>query len=334
MIASRWLKAACLLPLVGYSFVVVAPVIGAVGGWAILGAVLVLGAATLPLLPRYRFDRIAPSVLVGGLVGIAYLLAEEGIWAVSPGSFTALVGLTAGTILASPFVTAAWTFVEEEGIGWQIFSFQLLLVDLLLLLVLVASLGPLSSASGSSVLANLRALLVQQFTGIIDLARGSYVPGDLPLSQFPQPAILPLAALGLFGTISPLLRPQTVRGAEIPLTEFVEPRAFSTADEILLARHPEIQASLRRGTHVYRPPTRAFPGATPLLIAGLATLVLTAIGYVEGIYVLLALSGGAVGVAILVYLVQRPVRFRVPPAVRPSPQPAPRPLATEISDPP
>ncbi|MFZ1024340.1 MAG: hypothetical protein WAN87_09410 [Thermoplasmata archaeon] len=332
MIGTRWLRVFCLLPLVGYGFLVVAPVIGAIGGWAILGAIVVLGAAVLPLARAYRFDRIAPSVVVGGLVGVAYLLAQDGVWAISPGSFTALVGLTAGTILASPFVTAAWTFVEEEGIGWQIFSFQLLLVDLLILLVLVASLSSLSTVTGASVLANLKALLVQQFTGIIDLARGSYVASDLPLSQFPQPAIIPLAALGLFGTLSPLLRPQTVLGAEIPLTDSTEPRSFSVADELLLARHPEFQPQLRKGLRVYPPPARAFPGATPLLLAGLATVLLTAIGYAAGISVLLALSAGAIGVALVVYVMQRPIRFRTPPLVQASAQPSPRPLTPETSD--
>ncbi|MGA8425708.1 MAG: hypothetical protein WB778_01220 [Thermoplasmata archaeon] len=332
MIGSRWLKAACLLPLVGYGFVVVAPVIGAVGAWAAFGAFLVLAAAVLPLARQYRFDRVAPSVLVGGLIGVAYLLAQDGVWAISAGSYSALLGLTAGTILASPFVTAAWTFVEEEGMGWQIFSFQLLLVDLLIMLVLVASLSSLSTVTGASVLSSLRALLVQQFTGIIDLARGSYVSGDLPLSQFPQPAVIPLAALGLFGTISPLLRPQTVAGTEMPLTESREPRTFSVAEELLLARHPEFQTQLRRGSRVYRPPARAFPGAAPLLIAALTTVVLTAIGYAAGIYVLLALSAGAIGAAIVVYFMQRPIRFRTPPIVQSAPEPSPLVLAPGISD--
>jgi hypothetical protein len=332
MIGTRWLKAACLLPLVGYSFVVVAPVIGAIGGWAILGAALVLGAAVLPLARQYRFDRVAPSVLVGGLIGVAYLLAQDGVWAISAGSYSALVGLTAGTLLASPFVTAAWTFVEEEGMGWQIFSFQLLLVDLLILLVLVASLSSLSTVTGASVLTGLRGLLVQQFTGIIDLARGSYVASDLPLSQFPQPAVIPLAALGLFGTISPLLRPQTVQGIEMPLNDYREPRTFSVSEELLLARHPEFQAQLRKGPRVYRPPARAFPGATPLLIAGLTTVLLTAIGYAAGIYVLLALSAGAIGVAVIVYVLQRPARFQTMPVAASSARTSPTRRTPELAD--
>ncbi len=330
MIERRLLKAACLLPLVGYCFVVVAPWIAAIGGWTVVGAGIILAAAVLPLSRRYRFDRIAPSVILGGLPGAFYLLAQSGAISVSSGTLSGLLELSVGTILISPLVAAAWMFVEEEGIGWQIFSFQLLLVDLVLLLVLVGTFSSLSSINASTVATNLRTLLVTQFRGVIELAQGSYVPSDLPLSQFPQPAVVPLAALALFGTLSPLLRPITVSGAQLPLTESNDRASLSASNQALLARHPELLSNLQRGPQVHRPPARAFPGATPLIVAALAIVLLTWISYSFGILVLLALSLSAVGVALGVYLVQLPRRYRAGPQRQSTASPAPPTLPHKI----
>jgi hypothetical protein len=185
------------------------------------------------------------------------------------------VGLdvSAGMLLASPFLLESWIWQAEGSPGWRIVALQFAFLDGV---ILVAALNSLS-ASGYTVnstylVAAYGEVNVQQFQGLWAILTGGNV-GVLPLQNAMDPMFVVLGGFALLGVFAPLLQPQTGRGRTLPI-------GSAEGGEAIVAYSPDMEMVREetRRLFVLRSPSRPppfsnLPGLTALFASGVVTFM-------------------------------------------------------------
>jgi hypothetical protein len=224
------------------------------------------------------------------LLNIVQLIPWKGTWVTLSGLWSIVVmivlaalsvglaggmglDVSAGMLLASPFLLESWIWQAEGSPGWRIVALQFAFLDGVILVAALNSLAASSYPVNSTYLvAAYGEVNVQQAQALYGILTGGTV-GTLPLQSAMDPVFIVLGGFALLGVFAPLLQPQTGRGSSLPIES-----AEGTSTIVAYSPEMEMIREETRRLFVLRtvsrpPPFSNLPGLTALFAAGALTFV-------------------------------------------------------------
>jgi hypothetical protein len=251
-----------------------------------------------------------------------WVLVALGVLSIFAFSLLGGVGLdiTAGLILASPFLLESWIWQTEESPGKRIVALQLAFLDGV---VLVAALNTLSGSAtivnSSSLIAAFAQVNITQVEGLLNiLGLTALYPGSAGVTTFPLQGAMtaPLVVLGglaFVGVLAPVLRPQTGTGTALPFNE-TQGMGRAMAYDPSLEQVGERTLGILQVQSTSKPPTyRHLPGLSAILITAATTLTFIVVSLEWPEQALLPAMGIAAAVVLLVIAMTRRALRSAPP---------------------
>jgi hypothetical protein len=181
--------------------------------------------------------------------------------------------ISAGMLLASPFLLESWIWQNEGSPGWRIVALQFAFLDGV---ILVAALNSLSASNmpvnSTYLVAAYGNVNVQQVQGLYNILTGGPV-GVLPLQNAMDPIFIVLGGLALLGVFAPLLQPKTGLGENLPIESAQGGVAVVAYSPEMEMERAETRRLFMARTSSKPPPYSNLPGLTALIASGTVTIV-------------------------------------------------------------
>ncbi len=285
----------------------------------VFGAVLVLNAIQfVPWKGRY--------LTLSGL-WVIVLIMVLGFFAISllggPG-----LDISAGIILASPFLIESWIWQTEGSPGKRMAALQLSFLDGLVIVAALQALQstgvPVNAPALISGYAQVNITQMCSLSNLLGLSLSSVFPASctastyvFPLQAAMTPPLVVLGALAIVGALAPVLKPQTGSGSALPFSDAVD-RARMAYDPDLehMGEKPLYLLSLQ--TPSKSPSYGNLPGIRAIfLTASLTFVFILASLYWPQQVLLPALAGLTVVVIAIIVMTRRSLRTPTPGRARP-----------------
>ncbi|MGI0128577.1 MAG: hypothetical protein ACREDE_04335 [Thermoplasmata archaeon] len=244
-----------------------------------------------------------------GILAVLFLLA-----AVVGLSSSFGANLAVGVMLGVPWIAVGYAARPSGALGVRFFGYGVALVAGL---VLLATPGQVSATTGTvsagDFLSGWLTVAFDQTQVLGGLVTGAATPA-IPLNGFFDPVYAALAAGAVLGLMLVSVRPQTGRGAPLPIA--IRTSRNSDAGRVLDPAYgfTAIQRAVFLERSSVEPPLTAWPPGLPSVLCGaLAASVFLAASYLSPLWTVLASTiATAVVVLFLIVVVEVPGFLRVP----------------------
>ncbi len=283
----------------------------------VFGAILLLNAIQfVPWKGRY--------LTLSGL-WVIVLIMVLGFFAVSllggPG-----LDVAAGIILASPFLIESWIWQLEGSPGKRMVALQLSFLEGVVIVAAIQSLLatglPVDAPDLISAYAQVNITQACSLSNLVGLSMASVWPGAcsagtlvFPLQAAMTPPLVVLGGMALVGALSPVLKPQTGSGAELPFREAGEMSRMAYDPELEHLGEKPLQLLALR-TVPKSPSYGHLPGLRAIFLTAALTFAFVLASLYAPQQVLLPTLGALVIVVFVILGLTR-ASLRAPPPVAP-----------------